>query len=232
MFDIEYNGLRASDLGVKVAQRPNIPAPELKVSEIEIAGRDGALIQSEGTYQNIEFEIEMNYITHPDRWGATYRTVKDWLLSSGNRRLIFTDDGSCFYKVKNVVVGENERESKEAGIITPSFLCDPFTYLVSGLSARRLDEITYNPYYTSCPTYLIKGEGICALDINGKTLAVNVGQNAVIDTDLMLAYRQDGTLINAQVYGYYEDGRLKPGKVELFASDGFDVTIIPNWRCL
>ena len=55
MFDIEYNGLRASDLGVKVAQRPNIPAPELKVSEIEIAGRDGALIQSEGTYQNIEF---------------------------------------------------------------------------------------------------------------------------------------------------------------------------------
>ncbi len=232
MFDVEYNGVKASDLGVMIAQRPNIPAPELKISELDIAGRDGTLIKKDG-YGNISIEVEMNYITNPDRWGETYRAVKDWLLSSsGDRQLKFTDDGTVFYKVKHVVVGENEREAKETGVITPSFSCDPFTYLVAGLRACTLEEITYNPYHTSCPIYKITGEGICALDINGKTLAVNVGQNATVDTDLMIAYREDGTLINAQVYGYYEDGRLKPGNIRLSASDGFKIEVIPNWRCL
>lgn len=230
MYDIEFNGETGRSNDIYIVKRPNIPSPERNVEYIKIAGRDGALAVDHKTYGNIEIMIEMNYMRGKNCWHEAFRKCKRWLKGAGE--LLLEDDKDFFYKVKNVVISENERTSLRIGKFTVTFTCDPYMYLKSGMRERPIEEVTYNPYDLSCPIYMIEGEGICAIDVNGKTLAINVGQNAVIDTDLMIAYRKDGTLINAQVYGYYEDGRLKPGDVTLSASDGFNVKIIPNWRCL
>ena len=62
-------------------------------------------------------------------------------------------------------------------------------------------------------------------------MTANVGQNLTIDTDRMIAYREDGTLNNTKVSGSYEDMYLQPGnnKIEFY---GGNLKVIPNWRCL
>ena len=93
-------------------------------------------------------------------------------------------------------------------------------------------ENIYNPYSVSHPEYLIIGEGNCTLTVNGKTMEANVGQNLTINTDLMLAYRKDGEMQNTQVTGNYEDLYLAEGENQISISAGFEMTVIPNWRCL
>ena len=72
---------------------------------------------------------------------------------------------------------------------------------------------------------------MCTLEVNGNRMTANVGQNLTIDTDRMVAYRQDGTLQNTAVTGKYEDLYLTEGEIDIGISTGFDLKIIPNWRC-
>lgn len=80
--------------------------------------------------------------------------------------------------------------------------------------------------------YMISGEGACVLTVNGKTMTADVRQNITIDTDRELAYRKDKTLSNTAVSGKYDDLYLQEGENEITITEGFDLKIIPNWRCL
>lgn len=73
---------------------------------------------------------------------------------------------------------------------------------------------------------------MCTLTVNGKTLTANVGQNITIDTERMIAYREDGTIMNTSVTGDYENAYLPHGKNEVFVSKGFSLKLQPRWRCL
>lgn len=228
MYDLEFNGTTASSLGVKVSYRPDMPTPEKTIEEIVIPGRDGALIEWDGTYADIEIEVDMNFIVPPDSWGYMFRQVKRWLSKTGNLR--FSDDPDYFYKVKNIAINTTERTVREAGEFTTVFRCDPYIYANAGTNEINLSEATYNPGAIAKPVYKITGEGLCRLTVNGKTFSINVGQNATIDTDLMLAYRQDGETMNADVTGDYADLWLQEGENTLSVSANFTVTVIPNWR--
>ena len=228
MYDLEFNGTTASSLGVKVSYRPDMPTPEKTIEEIVIPGRDGALIEWDGTYADVEIEVDMNFIIPPDNWGYMFRRVKLWLSKTGNLR--FSDDPDYFYKVKNIVINTTERAVREAGEFTAVFRCDPYIYAKAGINEMNLSEAAYNPGAIAKPVYKIKGEGLCRLTVNGKTFSINVGQNATIDTDLMLAYRQDGKTMNADVTGDYANLWLQEGENTLSASANFTVTVITNWR--
>lgn len=232
MYDITYNGSTGIEKGIRVVERPNVPDPKLRATEIEIPGRDGTLIESDDTYENIEISVKLNYMTEKELWMQSYRTIKKWLLSKGSGELIFSDDPDYFYKVKHVTVGENARTSTRIGVITPTFLCDPFNYLTSGKYEYGISQVLHNPYYLSHPVYKITGEGMCEIYVNGKSMTANVGQNLTIDTELMLTYREDGTMMNTAVAGDYMDLYLQEGENEIAATEGFDVKVIPNWRCL
>ena len=69
------------------------------------------------------------------------------------------------------------------------------------------------------------------LTVNGKTMTADVGQKITIDTDRELAYRKD-KLSNTAVSGKYDDLYLQEGENEITITEGFDLKIIPNWRCL
>lgn len=228
MYDLEFNGTTASSLGVKVSYRPDMPSPEKNIEEIAIPGRDGALIEWDGTYADIDIEVDMNFIISPDDWGYMFRQVKRWLSKTGNLR--FSDDPEYFYKVKNITINTTERTVREAGEFTAVFRCDPYIYAKAGINEMNLSEAAYNPGAIAKPVYKIKGEGLCRLTVNGKTFSINVGQNATIDTDLMLAYRQDGKTMNADVTGDYANLWLQEGENTLSASANSTVTVIPNWR--
>ena len=232
MYDISYNGISGVECGVRVIERPSIPAAIKRVTEIEIPGRDGTLLEGDGTYEDIEISVKLNYMTQRELWMRAYRDVRRWLLSAGNGELQFSDDLDYFYKVKHVEVGEGSRASKCIGVLAPVFLCKPFNYLVSGKYEHDIEEVLYNPYHAAHPIYKITGEGVCTLTVNGKTMTANVGQNLTIDTELMLVYREDSVAMNTAVSGDYQDLYLRSGENEISVSSGFDVKITPNWRCL
>ena len=90
----------------------------------------------------------------------------------------------------------------------------------------------FNPYEISHPIYKIYGEGQCELNVNGNVISANVGQNLIIDTERKLAYREDGTLRNTNVTGNYEELFLQERENKIMITDGFELKIVPNWRCL
>lgn len=233
MYFISYNGISGNDMGVYAVTRPSIPAPELRYEETTIAGRDGTLVSSDGTYNNIEISIQLNYMSRRSEWFNMYRSIKSWLLNrDGNRHLEFSDDPDFFYKVKNVTIGTNERTSQRIGVITPTFLCEPFQYLRTGQVKKSIGKVLRNSYYTSQPVYYIEGTGKCELTVNGKKVVAEVEGNMTIDTELMISYKDDGELKNTSLTGDYMDLFLKHGENYIEVTDGFTVKVKPNWRSL
>lgn len=231
MYDIKYNGTLASDLKIIIKEWPNIPAPQKKYESIEVAGMDGSLIQSDGTYEDISISILFNYIAPKDKWMDIYRRAKQWLYSDGNRELMMADDLGYFFKVKRVEVGTNERTSLRVGNFSATFICEPYQYVKDGKLEYTPDNVLYNRYATSHPAYIISGSGECELQVNGKSVQISVDEYIVLDTGKMLAYKKD-VLQNTKVSGNYEDLYLLHGKNEMYITDGFAISVIPNWRCL
>lgn len=233
MFSVDFNGKNCLEFGILPVRRPSIPAPERNVTEITVPGRDGVLVESDESYKPVTISVEFNFMDLPERVNERYRKFKKWILASGNPGILkFSDDGSAFYRVLYTKISAAERTSKRIGTFTADFICDPYTYMVAGLRRiTRYAEI-YNDYSVSHPDYIITGEGVCTLTVNGKTMTADVGQNLTINTDLMLAYREDGTLQNTDVTGNYEDLYLQEGENTISITSGFDLKLIPNWRCL
>ena len=73
---------------------------------------------------------------------------------------------------------------------------------------------------------------MCTLTVNGNEIKANVGQNLTIDSDLMMAYRKDGIVMNTSVKGDYDGLWLNAGDNTITITDGFELKIQPNWRCL
>ena len=49
LYYITYKGISNRTLGIEVARRPSIPSPIQRGNYIQIAGRDGALLDTDGT---------------------------------------------------------------------------------------------------------------------------------------------------------------------------------------
>lgn len=229
MFYIDFNNIKTMELGLAVATRPSIPTPQPRGEYAQVSGRDGALLVTDGTFENIQIDVEMNYVRRPVYVGESYRAIKTWLTGGG--KLKMSDDPEVFYKVKAATVGGYSRRGRMGADLTASFICDPFTYFESGLYSVLPGKI-YNQFYTACPQYVIEGEGVCTLTVNGNEITANVGQNLTIDTDLYIAYREDKTVMNTAITGEYEDMWLNHGENEVSITQGFDLKIIPNWRSL
>lgn len=232
MYSIFINRLNLAAIGFMITQRPDMPAPQRRFKEIEIPGRDGTLTIDEGTYDDIDLKVELNYVSHPDRWHERFRQIKMILRDAKGAQLRFSDDQGYFMKIKKCSLGTNERVLRVGGKMKATFTLDPFFYAESGLSEIHSWQTIMNNFDLSQPVYRITGEGMCTLTVNGKTMKANVGQNLIIDTSLRLAYRTDGTIQNTSVSGSYEDLYLLPGLNNLSLSDGFSMAVQPNWRCI
>lgn len=225
MFLAYVDGVSCKAKGILPVKWPDIPAPKERIEEYEVSGRNGILTVSEDTYDPLEIPIEFNFLSKD--WYGVYLAAKAWL--SGCKELVMGDNAGCFYKIYYVTIDDVSRPSAKKGSFTANFVCDPFTYFQSGKQIVPFGDL-YNQYYTAAPTYYIEGEGLCTITVNGNTFSVNVGQNATIDTDRQITYRQDNTIMNSDVTGDYEDLYLVPGQNTLSVTDGFTVTVQPNWR--
>lgn len=228
MYSVSFKGTNCLECGLFPVRRPDIPAPKLRVIETEIPGRDGVLTESDGDYAPITISIEFNFLRTPDTWASTFRAAKKWLQGTG--KLELSDDQDYFYRVYYCRIDDCERTSRKIGKFTAEFHCQPHTYRKDGETEVENPTYLYNFGAISHPIYKITGEGMCTLTVNGRSMTANVGQNITIDTDAMLAYREDGTIQNTSVTGDYENLYLTEGDNSISITDGFRLAVIPNWR--
>lgn len=232
MFYFILDGETSIEKNIKVTKRPKLPAPQRDYREYEIKGRNGKLYRDLGTYKDIPISIEMNYVGSEEQWNITWRDIKKWLLKGGIRKLSFSDDLKYYYKVKKIELGENERKIRESGEFTVTVICEAFSYLMSGLDEFVYTDVLFNLYEETQPTYIIEGNGMCTLTINGTECKCNVTDNLILDDYLEIAYRRDGTNQNTATNADYEAIRLQEGSNVITITDGFNLKIIPNWRVI
>lgn len=230
-YTITYNGRTAEDIGLVVEHRPSIPGSVERIEEIEVPGRDGYLYRRDGTVDAVEIPIELAFYTQDENlWMQKFREITAWLYGSVERKLYLSDDPDWFYKVKKVEIADNvERILWNGGRITATFTCDGYAYSVVGESTAVND---YTNNYDLChPLYVLTGDVLATLTINGQQVKINVGGEVTIDTDLQIAYRSNGSLANTDMQGYYEDMWLNPGENTISVSgSGVNLAVYPRWR--
>lgn len=232
MYWISFNDYKNKDFDVEVVQRPNIPAPVKRIESIAIAGRDGSLTVSDGTYEDRIIKVSMNFlVAKKDRFMNTARAVTNWLNGGGILRT--SDDPDGFWKVSHASIDESiERILRKAGVFTTSFTVNPYFFFESGSKLSSIEEARLNPYALSMPIYHISGSGNCILTVNGNPINTPVTDNLVINTDLMLMYKENGTPANNATRCEYEKFYLKPGINDISITSGFTLKVQTNWRSL
>ena len=235
-FHVVYNNVIDSDIGVHVSSRPSIPSAREIINSFTIPGRDGSLTIRDGTVEDIAIQVDFSFTAYPDMWQRVAYMACDWLIGHSGAVLRFSDMPGIFYKVKYVEVSDIERAHKKIGTFSAVFTCDGYQYLDTGLIGMPAGTLTNN-YSTSHPIYTITAttDGTCTLTVGSKSIQATIAQNLTIDTDLMLAYRIDGTRIianTALIMGNldFKDLWLPHGATVVSVSSGFTLQIQPNWR--
>lgn len=225
MYSIEFKEKNCLEYRILVVRRPSVPAPEKRYESITVPGRDGALIEMDECYEPITIPIEFNFMTEPDLWAYVFRKAKQWLTGSG--KLVLSDDPDFYYKCINCTITDSERASRKLGRFTAEFFCDPYMYFARGDEPIDSPETLENYYAASHPDYILTGSGGCTITVNGKELQAVVNGTLTINTDLMIAYNQDGVSQNNLITGDYEDLYLLPGN-NTIAITGAKLKVVPH----
>ena len=223
---IIYNDKTNLDVNLLVATRPSKPSPEMEYEEVKVPG--GKTLYREKGYKDIPISVSFNFMSKYT-WDKDFRIIKKWLLSKINNKLKFSDDLEVYYKVNKVTIDTPLRVMKKIGRFNVTFICEPYVYIDE--EEMELSTLLYNDYLVSKPIYRIVGEGYLTFNINNKIIKANVGQELIIDTEKGLCYRE-GIVNNVALEGRYEDMYLLEGENTFNWSNGFEVYILPNWRCL
>ena len=230
MYSVKYGDTYDTDLGLHVKARPNIPVPERNIEVTEDKTLTTSLTRDYGTYKDIEIVIEYNFISRED-FEIKSILLKRWLYECKNKILILSDSVDYYRKVKKVTIEPITRSKRYLGNFKITFRCDPNLYVVNGLNSILIDSAKNikNNYGISKPNYTISGEGMCTLSVNNNSVTINVGQSIVINTEKELCFKNDGSMTNIKT-GKYKDLYLQEGNNDISISNGFTLSIIPNWR--
>ena len=225
---ILYNDNTNIDVNLSITDRPSKPAPEMEYETVKVPG--GKTLYREKGYKDVEITIEFNFLSKDEtEWDKDFRAIKKWLLTRENNKLKFSDDLEVYYRVNSVVIDTPERLIRRGGKFSVTFTCEPYVYYDD--DQLELSNILYNNYLISKPIYRVVGEGYLTLNINNKVIKANIGQELIIDTDKGLCYRE-GIVDNVALEGRYEDMYLLEGENTFSWTEGFEIYITPNLRCL
>ena len=228
-YDVLINGESCIKKGILPVKRIDVPGAKKKYKEFDIAGIDGKYYEDTGFYDDIKLSVGFNYLVKETEWYKKFTECKRFFYNTETIR--FTDDErDCFYKVKKIEVGTNERKTKKIGKVTITFICDPYSYLSTGLNEYDIEDVLQNDYELSKPIYKISGVGECEVTINGYSFSLTINGSINIDTDLMIAYDNDLNSMNDAISLDYDEIYLIEGKNTFSINEGFSCKVIPNWR--
>lgn len=232
MFYLIFNNRNSyTDLNLRIAKRPIVPAPIKNINKVEITGYDGDLYTNLGGYADISVPVDFNFIDR-DNIKNSWRKIKAWLNNIQDNKLIFSDDIGFYYKVKNITLSELTITKKILGAFTITFICEAYSYDITGLNYIELNNNStlYNYLDTSKPLIKAYGNGVGTITIDNNNFTVYIGDYIYIDSSLELAYKSLTDPANL-ITGDYPV--LQTGENNIsWDSNITKIEIQPNWRCI
>lgn len=240
----EYNGVKSSDMGLRIEKKNVFSAPKYDVKFQEIPGRNGDLILPNGRYPNVQITYTVFLPAKTTQELADKITaVKGWLYAGQNsyHTLKDTYDTTFFRKAVFANKLDIDDELGKIGTFTVSFSCQPFRYTEAGqqeFTATKGANIV-NPYpFTSRPLFkittgstgtgtltVVTPSGICNLTING------VSGTFYIDSELMNCYKNNASIndkITGSSFPVFEAGT----NVIVWTGSITSVKVTPRWCSL
>ncbi len=235
-FDMSFNGVLASSLGVIVNVQPDRIRAKERVESLSVPSRPGALHRTEG--EDVFDVIILNpQCTLMDL--AKLDAVCAWLRGSG--RLIFGDDPLfCYDAVAiNAIPLGRVLEGADPRTFTPTFECQPFRYLTTPaadiIRTTSGGSISNPATVASAPIIKVEGNGDVFLNIGGGVIELaDIPGGIIIDCVMMECFNLTRTgFLNNNMNMDFRNIKLRTGSTTLsWSGDVTRVTVTPNWRWL
>ena len=168
----EYNGIRSSDMGVRIISKNIFSAPKFDITFNSIPGRDGDLISSNNRYPNTTVSYTCFIVAKSiQELSEKVTAVKCWLYTEPDRYHPLSDtyDTKHFRKaVFNNKLDISDQLNK-IGTFTVNFSCHPMRFSHDGqktLTYTASSFVLTNPYPVKAKPYIkIYGAGKATLTV-------------------------------------------------------------------
>lgn len=194
---IVFGGKTTKEFYIHVEKIPVLSSPVRRIREEIIAGRNGVLHIDEGTYEPYDQSYEIYFHDTERQSPEVAHAIRGWLFAGGLRRLEDSYDLDHYHMAVFRGPLDVENILNEYGRCVVTFRCQPEAYRMSGDWPIVLDKptIIYNPTAENAKPWIrIHGTGAGELHVSGRTAVIkSIDQHLIIDSDLMEAYRQDGS---------------------------------------
>lgn len=235
-FDLSFNGVLASSLGIVVNEQPDRIRAKERIESLTVPRRSGVLHRKEGddVFDAIILAPQCTLMN-----AANISAVCAWLRGSG--KLIFGDDLDYCYEatVINQIPLARVLDGAEPRSFSPTFECQPFRYLT--LPAADIIKTTSGQTLTnpgtvaSEPIITVEGTGDITLTVGGYTVTLNDLTDGIIIDCVMkecLNLTRSGFLNNHMIDDFRYI-RIPVGQSTLsWTGSVTRVTATPNWRWL
>ena len=233
-----FRGIDSRDIGVVVEDMFDVHRPKRNVQTIQVPGRDGRLMQDDGTYDTYTISGKINC------FGAPLSDVYAWLSGSGD--LILGDEPTRSIRASATAQIKNTRFRCDGcyDSLQVSFDCQPFRYHVEQTEGANDIILTSSPATVSnpgthkcAPRLTIEGTGDAVLTIGTQILEVtDLAGGVIVDTELCECFDLTETALRNERVTLMDDSFpvLHPGaNIISWTGDGVTkITITPRWRDL
>ena len=233
-----FRGIDSRDIGVVVEDMFDVHRPKRNVQTIQVPGRDGRLMQDDGTYDTYTISGKINC------FGAPLSDVYVWLSGSGD--LILGDEPTRSIRASATAQVKNTRFRCDGcyDSLQVSFDCQPFRYHVEQTEGANDIILTSSPAtvsnpgtHKSAPRLTIEGTGDAVLTIGTQILEVtDLAGGVIVDTELCECFDLTETALRNDRVTLMDDSFpvLHPGaNIISWTGDGVTkVTVAPRWRDL
>ena len=233
-----FRGIDSRDIGVVVEDMFDVHRPKRNVQTIQVPGRDGRLMQDDGTYDTYTISGKINC------FGAPLSDVYAWLSGSGD--LILGDEPTRSIRASATAQVKNTRFRCDGcyDSLTVSFDCQPFRYHVEQTEGANDIILTSSPStvtnpgtHKSAPRLTIEGTGDAVLTIGTQILEVtDLAGGVIVDAELCECFDLTETALRNDRVTLMDDSFpvLHPGaNIISWTGDGVTkITVTPRWRDL
>lgn len=192
---ITWHGVSSNSVGIRVEHYPNLNIPKRRYSLVDVAGRNGAVIVPDDSFENVELKYDI-YLPRTSNMMEQARQVTAWLFAPTTRidyygALIDSYDSGITRRA--VFTGGQEIESilNRLGKATITFSAWPQRYIGSSLNTTDITvsgtTLTNPTPNLARPIISVRGSGSGTVTVGNNTISLS-SLPVIIDSELYRAY--------------------------------------------
>lgn len=227
-----FNGIKSSDIGLVAEKLPDFHRPARMVELIYIPGRDGRIVQDEGTEEAYTTDMRINCMGQPLSVIYSWLSGEGWMISSDE------PDRAVWVSFHGQIKDSRFRaEGKCFDSLTVPVYCQPYRYHMPQPEDEKITsrsgQVT-NPGTAACmPIITIKGTGDVSVMFGGVQMDFEgLTDGIIVDSELMDCFSLDRSRLLNSMAEMEDFPTMQPGVTYIqWMGDGSIDEIIVSRRC-